>query len=496
MLIPLVLPPGVYHTGTEYASAGRWNLAKLMRWFNKDIMPFGGWERVAGGTLSGPGRGMLPWRPSSFARQMMVGTPDNLYVWDEDSFINVTPAGYAPGVVDGFDGPGYGFEGYGDGDYGVASGSPATQPTIWALDTWGSHAVALATHEGVVYEYANNGAPAQPVANAPTGRWAFVTEEGMLVVLGANGDMRLAMWSGQQNNTVWTPDPSNAAGDYPFQTPGTLVAGQRIRGGSLIWTTTDLWLMRFIGGTLVYNFTRVGRDCGLIAPLAAQVLPNGTAIWMGARGFYLWDGSQVRRLACELQDYIFQDINLTQAGKFASGQISTFGEVLFFYASADSETNNRCISYNVLENHWNIVDPDGTMPRGCWANADAFPLPFAVGENGLVYQHESGWSADGEPLIEARFAQSGPLELGNGDQVMEAVQMIPDDRTFGATQMHFIQRFTPHGAVTYRGPYEVTRPYTDIRVTARQVGIRLESLADEDFRIGRFRLEAAPGGGR
>lgn len=495
-LIPLDIPPGVYRNGTEYESQGRWFASKLVRWYQKTLQPFGGWRRVANAELDGPGRGLLTWRWGNFGRQAMVGTPDSLYVWDTDNLITITPVGLPAGVLDSFAGPGFGYGPFGMGPFGVASGSPATTATTWALDTWGEHALALATHSGVLYEYSNNGLPAEPVANAPIGCWMFVTEEGIVMLLGAGGDLKLVQWCGQQNNTLWTPAPTNAAGDYRFQTDGVLVGGMRVKGANLLWTSSDVWRARFVGGVYIYSFDRVSRNCGLIAPLAAQALPDGRAVWMGAQNFYLWDGSQVKTLPCALQDYVFQDINLAQAAKFSSGQVSAKGEVIFSYCSAESETIDRCIAWNWQEGPWAIIDPDGTMPRGCWSDVGAFENPMAAGENGLLYDQETGFDADNVPLIEERFAMTGPLELGNGDQVMEVTQVLPDDRTFGGMQLHFIQRFAPEGPVTNRGPYEVRRPYTDVRLTARQVQMRLESISDEDFRFGRQRLNAMPGGER
>lgn len=494
-LFPIKIPPGLRRSGTRYQSGGRWFEANLVRWYGDTLRPFGGWKRMTDSVMDGPGRGLLTWRPTSYIRQAMIGTPNSLYVWDDDNLIDVTPTSLPAGIVDSFYGVGYGFGNYGEGPYGVSSGAAATQATTWSLDVWGAYAVACASHSGVIYEYINNALPAEPVANAPIANSIFVTQEGALVALGVNGDLRSLAWCSLRNNTLWTPDATNSAGDYLLQTEGVLVAGRRMRGTNLLWTTSDLWRMNFLGGVSVYGFTNAGRGCGLVAPLAVQVSDFG-AMWMGRENFFRYDGTSVLPVLCDIHDFIFKDINLEQAQKFSSGQIAAFGEFLFFYCSADSTEINRCVSYNWREGHWNIVDLNGRMPRGCWADVGTFDHPMAGGVNGMLYEQESGWDDDGEVIIEDRFAMSGPIELGSGDRLLEANQLLPDEETFGGMQLHFIQQMAPEAPVTNRGPYEVVRPYVDVRLTARQVGIRMESISDEDFRFGTPRLNAILGGKR
>lgn len=497
MLFPLPIPPGVARNGTEYQNAGRWYEAALMRWYAKGIRPFGGWVRKTSTNLGGPGRGMLTWRPSSFSRQAAIGTPDGLFIWDDDSIIDITPTGFPAGVPSTFYGVGYGFGPYGAGDYGVSSGSGATEATSWSMDTWGDYLDAVASHDRVIYEYDNDGNPAEPVANAPTALALFVTEERVLVALGADGNLRQIKWSDFENNTLWIPDFDNAAGDFRLQTDGTIVTGRAgVRGTNLIWTTTDLWRMSFIGGTLVYQFNQISKNCGLVAPKAIQVIEGG-AVWMGQKNFLLFNGGEVAPIPCDLQDYVYGDINFAQAAKFHCGHIAAFGEVLFFYCSAGSTAIDRCVAYNYREGHWNIVDPNGIMARGCWADVGAFNYPLAVGEDGLLYQQETGFDADGVPILTSRYAKSGPVQLGSGDRLIEATQMLPDKTAVGDVQVRFRQRFTPLGAETLRGPYAIRSDgYTDIRVTARQVGLTIESLADADFRIGLQRLDGVEGGAR
>lgn len=495
-LFALKLPPGIHWNGTEYQSQGRWYDANLVRFFNGTIRPFGGWVRKTPEDVGGPGRGIIAWRPSSFQRAALIGTPDKLWLWNESELVDVTPAGFPAGIVDSFYGVGFGHGNFGEGPFGISgSGESVIDATTWIFDTWGDHVVAVATHDRKIYEYLADESPAVAVSNAPSASALFVTNERNLVAVGTGSDRRQIQWSDHENHTIWAPAPDNAAGDWRFQTSGLLVTGRRVGRTHLVWSSVDLFRMDFIGGALVYRFEQVADQCGLIGPNAMQVVGDGV-IWMGHKNFYAFAGGQVRPVPCDIHDFVFRDINRTQAVKISAGSIAAFGEVLFSYCSAASSVVDRCVSYNVQEKHWNIVSQHGHMARGCWADVGAFPNPLAVGNDGRVYEQESGWTNDGVPLIEERYVVSGPVEMGDGSQILEATQLVPDELTVGSMQVHFVQRFTPNGPVTLRGPYAVTRPYVDVRVTARQVGIRLEALADEDWRFGTQRLLAFPGGER
>jgi hypothetical protein len=227
-----------------------------------------------------------------------------------------------------------------------------------------------------------------------------------------------------------------------------------------------------------------------------QETVDGGAIWMGAQNFFSYSGGQVKVLDCDLHDYIFGDMNRSQAAKFASGTIAAYDEFLFFYCSADSTEIDRCVSYNRSEATWAIVDQNAIMARGCWADVGAFDNPLAVGVDGRLYSQENGFKDHNASLVGDRFLESGPIELGDGANILEATQMLPDERTAGQMQLTFFQRFAPNGPEYIRGPYPVTRPYTDIRVTARQVRMRLTATVDADFRFGVMRLDASQGGER
>ena len=91
-----------------------------------------------------------------------------------------------------------------------------------------------------------------------------MTEQRILMALGANNNPRNVAWSDQENNTLWTPSTTNQAGSFPLQTGGRLMCGKVLKGGTILLTDIDAWLARWIGGTLVFAFDRLATGSAIL----------------------------------------------------------------------------------------------------------------------------------------------------------------------------------------------------------------------------------------
>ena len=492
MLIPLDIPPGVFANGQafEVGQAGRWYRSNLVRWQDGLLKPIGGW--VGLGTtpaLSGVARSMLAWRNNSNQRELAISTHTHLYVrGDSETVVDITPLYYLEGRVDSIYGAGYGFGPYGAEEYGTVrtSVSNILDATVWSLDTWGENLIAVANHEGIIYDWSPGDAAAVQVSNAPTGVYsAFVTAERHLVALSG----RTVSWSDREDNTDWTPVATNQAGDFNLQTRGQLRCGLRVRGSSLLLTTQDAHTMTFLGSPLVFSFQVAGQGCGVYGPKAA-VASDSIAAWMGPGGFYYFDGT-VRSLPSDVHDYVYSDINNDQGAKIHAALLEEFSEIWWFYPSANSSEIDRYVIWNYQEGHWAI----GELERTAWASAGVYRKPIAIDADASLYQHETGWTADGVALNGTRYAESGAVSIETGDQVATVRQMVPDERTSGQTRVSFKTRLFPNGAETVYGPYTLSE-LTDMRFQSRQVSVKIEGVADADWRIGLPRFDIVPGGRR
>jgi len=489
MFVTVDLPPGISRTGTTYKSRGRWYDANLMRWFAGALGPVGGWAVHSTSAVSGKARAILTWRDNNRTARAAIGTHTGLYVMSLAGVVSdITPTGFSAGRADAIYGSGYGTGPYGAGTYGSPRDSTnrIIEASVWQLDTWGQYLVGVMAGDDTLYQWGlDTATPAVAISNAPSATGVLVTSDRIMMALGADGDPRNVAWSDQEDNTVWTDTVTNYAGSFPLQTSGKIVCAKRINGGNLIFTDVDVWLASFVGQPLVYGFEKRGDGCGVISQ-GCVVVTDAATFWMGRNGFYSYNGFTTP-VACEVQDYVFSDINLTQASKVTAFHNSSFGEVWWFYCSANATEIDRCVVYNYRENHWN----KHALVRLSACDRGVFTYPLMMGSDGYAYDHESGWTHGGT----VPYAKSGPIEVGQGDNLFSIMRIIPDESTLGSVTISFDAQMYPMGSVTTYGPYTLSS-LTDARLTARQVEISYTGTDGENFRIGSFRYDGRARGKR
>jgi hypothetical protein len=93
------------------------------------------------------------------------------------------------------------------------------------------------------------------------------------------------------------------------------------------------------------------------------------------------------------------------------------------------------------------------------------------------------------------YAETGPIEMGQGDQVMQIQYAFPDEDTLGKLDMYLTPSFHPTDDLTEQGPYSAAEP-TSIRLSGRSFQVRYEqaSSADVEWRLGNVRRDAELGG--
>jgi hypothetical protein len=491
--LPLALPPGVFRDGTQYQSKGRWYDASLVRWYGAALGPVNGWRRKGTSLLIGMARAAIAWTDNSKDMWMGVGTHSKLYVCNRaGAAFDITPIGLIPGRADAIATGGYGLGPYGTSTYGTPR--PATATTIvdateWTLDTWGEDMVGVSPADRKIYEWTAGAtaSPAVQVSNSPDCDAVIVTAERFMFALGTS-DPRTLDWCDQEDNTLWAPASTNQAGSFPLQTAGRLMCGKRVKGGTLLLTDQDAHMASYIGGTLVYGFDRVGDDCGVISRQGAASFDQ-QAVWMSPTlNFFVWNGGGVIPLHCDVQDYIRRDVNITQASKVVAIVNSGNFEIEFRYCSASSNEIDRCVIWQYKDNYWNI----GRVARTCGVDkVGAFSNPILISTDGKIYDHELGWAYDAEEPT----ATSGPIELGNGDNIMWVMGLYPDDATVGDVTASFNVRRNMDDPGTDFGPYDLTAK-TDLRFSGGLVEMTVTGDAMASWRVGVPKLDLEMGEGR
>ena len=232
----------------------------------------------------------------------------------------------------------------------------------------------------------------------------------------------LVRWCDQANINLWTPSITNQAGGIPLSRGSYLVSATQLRQEIFVLSDTAAYSMQYVGPpyvwsaqTLASNITTQGQNCIVAAA--------GVAYWMGLDKFYKYDGT-VQTLDCDLKRYVFNDINTVQSGQIFAGTCESFNEVWWFYCSASSNTINRYVVYNYLENIWY----HGSMSRTAWLDAVLVPNPTgATASNTLVY-HEYGVDANetGTPVAMNAYITSAEFDTDDGQNFGFIWRAIPD----------------------------------------------------------------------
>lgn len=497
---PISLPPGVFLQGTALQSKGRYIDALYVRWYGLMLGPILGWTRKGSSTLSGLARAAIGWVDNDKNAWIGVGTHLKVYVLNRlGAAFDITPSAWVPGYADATASGGYGSGPYGAGTYGTPRADTATAitpATQLSLDTWGADLVFVSPVDRRICEWVSPtvATPGALVANSPSCDAIVATENRFLFALGTDlgtDDPRAFSWCDQENDTLWIPSSTNQAGSYTLQTTGELMCGKRVSGGTLLITTQDGWIIRYIGGVLVHSRDRVGDACGAISRQCMANFGAGQCVWMSVGlTFWQWNGGDIVPVPCDVQDYIRQDINLVQISKVVATVNAANFEIEWRYCSASSNEIDRCVVWNYKDLWWNV----GRVARTCGIDSvgNNITNPVLIASDGKIYNHEVGFAYDGV----APYATSAPIELGNGDNIMWVMGCYPDDGgAAGDVSLSFTGRRDADDAGTAYGPYTLTAK-TDMRFSAGQIEMTTTGVSASAWRSGSMKLDLEKGEGR
>jgi hypothetical protein len=237
----------------------------------------------------------------------------------------------------------------------------------------------------------------------------------------------LIRWSDQEDFLVWTPAPTNQAGSLQLSHGSEIVTAIQARQEIVVFTDSALYSLQYVGPPVVWSSQLLGDNVSIIGPNAV-CLASGVVYWMGVDKFYKYDG-RVQTLRCDLRQYIFSDINLTQASQVFAGTNEGFNEAWWFYCSAGSNTVDKYVVYNYLEDIWYY----GTMARSAWLDSGLRNNPLAATYINNLVNHELGVDDNATATTTAISALIGSSEFD-----------IDDGHNFG-----FIWRVLPD--LTFRG---------------------------------------------
>lgn len=313
---------------------------------------------------------------------------------------------------------------------------------IWSIDNFGEDLV-FCTRDGPLYTWdATNGLTTRGVLVSSLGGASDVPAQTSIVVvtddrhvlsIGSTDiattvfDPLLIRWCDQEDLTNWTPDVDNTAGDKRIPMGSYVVAAKKARQETLIWTDTSLHSLQFTGPPYTFGIQTLAENTDIIGPNAA-VNVNNVTYWMGKTKFWTYSG-RVENLPCDVQRFVFDNVNLQQAGQIYGTSNANFTEVTWFYCDTTSTEVNRYVTYNYEQHVWTIGSMNRSAMMVC-PGRDAFPYATADGEDddGTLYVHELGYddgSTNPPTPIEA-YIESADISIQDGDRIMFVDRIIPD----------------------------------------------------------------------
>jgi len=246
-------------------------------------------------------------------------------------------------------------------------------------------------------------------------------------------DPMLIRWSDQESVTQWTPAATNQAGSIRLSHGSKIVTAVQTRQEIVVFTDASLYSLQYQGPPAVWSSQLLGDNISIASQNAATVA-SGVIFWMGVDKFYKYDG-RVQTLRCDLRQYIYQDINLSQWAQVFSGTNEGFNEVWWFYCSDGSTTIDRYVTFNYVENGGEGVWSYGQLGRTAWLDSGLRDYPIAATYTYNLVNHEFGTDDNetGTTLPINAIISSSEFDIDDGDHFGFVWRMLPDITFRGST---------------------------------------------------------------
>ena len=400
------------------------------------------------------------------------------------------------------------------------------QLRVWSHDNFGEDLIINVRDSDIYYWDASTGTAARAVKlstlsnsnKAPTVSRFVVTSDIDRHILffgcdpeGSTGvqDPLLIRFGDQESNLEFETKLTNTAGELRIGTGSEIVAVKQTKQQILVWTDISLHTVQYVGPPFTFGLQEISRSITIIGPNAA-VAVNDVMYWMGKEEFYVYSG-KVQKIPCTVKDFVFSDFNRDQDEKVFAGHNSAYGEVWWFYCSADSTTNDKYVIYNYEQNIWYF----GNLDRTAWIDRGTSQYPIAASTDKHLYYHEFGeddGSTNPASGISAHI-ESSQIDIGDGEQFLFAKRIIPDitfrDSTHPTPAAVFTLKAREYPGTDYfnnqagaieqssSSPVELFTNKIDTRVRGRSFAIRVSSTNEGTaWRLGTPRIDLRPDGRR
>jgi hypothetical protein len=402
---------------------------------------------------------------------------------------------------------------------------PGAQLRLWSMDNFGEDLIANVRGGGIYYWDTSSGTGTRAVDiaslsgnNQPeVANIVLVSERDRHVIAfgcdpqgdPGNQDPLIIRFSDQESFTDWEARDNNTAGELRIGTGSEIIAAVQTKQQVIVFTDRSVSALQFIGAPFTFGLTEVSTNTS-IASQNAAVAFGDDVYWMGDQSFYRYDGN-VRPIPCPVEEYVFSGMNISQRAKVTAADNSKFNEVWWFYPSSSSDTNDKYVIYNYVEDSWYY----GDLARTAWYDNAVSNLPIAASTDGYLYFHENGLD-DGStnpPSAIKSYIESSAIDIGDGDQFVFLSRLLPDLTFRNSTAASPLATFTVSardfpgdsfgqtnsgGAVrSATAPVEQFTEQLFFRLRGRSMSLKIESdNVGTQWRLGTPRADIRPDGRR
>jgi len=235
-------------------------------------------------------------------------------------------------------------------------------------------------------------------------------------------DPMLIRWSNQESVTEWYPQSTNQAGSVRLSHGSEIITSVQTRQEIVVFTDSSLYSLQYQGPPVIWSSQLLGDNISIIGQNAA-IVASGKVYFMGVDKFYVYDG-RLNTLRCDLRQYIYSDINLDQNQQVFAGTNEGFNEVWWFYCSQESDTIDKYVVYNYLEDIWYY----GTMARTAWLDSGLRDYPLAATYVPNLVNHEFGVddNSTGTTAAINSYISSSEFDIDDGHNFGFVYRILPD----------------------------------------------------------------------
>ena len=422
-------------------------------------------------------------------------------------------------------GNGWGAGTWGRGGWGTATTvSVGNTLRLWSQDNYGEDLIYCVRNGGIYYWDAGFGLTGRGVSlsslstDPQTPNIAIQVmvsdRDRHVIAFGSNyggntaQDPLIIRFSSQEDPFTWTSTATNTAGDLRLGSGSAIIKAVETKREIVVFTDLAAYSLQFIGPPYTFGLQQLAAGIS-VAGFNSFAAVDDTIYWMGKSAFYVYSG-KVDNIPCPVNNYVFGDFNFSQADKVFAVPNSEYGEVTWYYPSADSDENDLYVTYNYADKVWTY----GVLARTAMLDRGVRLYPIGAGVDRYLYNHEYGLN-DGSttpPSPLNAYIESSPMDIGEGDRFSFVRRILPDVsfvNSDNTPQLNMILKTQNYPGSNYQSgsdsgiyqtavvPVQQFTPVKDIRLRGRSVIFRIESdRVGTRWILGSPRLEVQPDGRR